>query len=75
MNPAGRNNYPIEQHDVLFWAVYLGAAITLTLAMLGLFLFMVHRNSQSTLARVPPSPAASRPDGAPLPAPDAPHAA
>lgn len=47
MTPAGQN-YPIAEHSVLFWAIYLAAAIATTIALMGLFLMMVNRHSQAT---------------------------
>jgi hypothetical protein len=47
MTPAGQN-YPIHDHTFLFWGLYLGVIVTVTIALLGLFLLMVHRSSQST---------------------------
>lgn len=49
MTPAGQN-YPIAEHSVLFWAVYLTIAVLTTFALMLLFLWQVHRNSQATRA-------------------------
>ena len=47
MTPTGQN-YPIAEHSVLFWAVYVACAITMTMALLGLFIYRVHRDGQTT---------------------------
>ncbi|MFC7493999.1 MULTISPECIES: hypothetical protein [unclassified Nocardioides] len=79
MPPAAQNNYAIDEHGILFWTTYLGSAITLTIAMLGLFLFMVHRNSRATRAaqdvETPASSVAALPEPAEPSTPGAPHAA
>jgi hypothetical protein len=53
MTPAGQN-YPIHEHDFLFWGLYLGGIVTVTIALLGLFILMVHRSSQATGADLTP---------------------
>lgn len=65
MTPPGQN-YPIHKHTFLFWGLYLGVAIVLTTALLGLFLYMVYRNGQATLS-VPT--AAPEPEATPIEAP------
>jgi hypothetical protein len=58
MTPAGQN-YPIHEHEFLFWGLYLGGIVTVTIVLLGLFILVVHRSSQATRAdlRTPPLPA------------------
>lgn len=47
MTPHG-TNYPVQDHSVLFWGLYLGGIMLFTIALLGLFLIMVSRSSQAT---------------------------
>lgn len=64
MTPDG-NNYPIQEHSVLFWGAYLGGIMLFTILILGLFLLMVSRHSRATRPageqRVTPADAAERP--------------
>jgi len=52
MTPDG-TNYPIQDHSVLFWGLYLGGIMLFTIALLGVFLIMVARNSQATRRALP----------------------
>ena len=47
MTPTGQN-YPIAEHSFLFWGLYLGAVIAMTVGLLGLFIYAVHRSGQAT---------------------------
>lgn len=66
MAPAGQN-YPIAEHSFLFWGLFLGSIILMTIAILALFAWRVQRASQATRDGVAATPA-SRP--ASLPAAD-----
>lgn len=63
MTPPGQN-YPIHEHSFLFWGLYLGVIVTFTVLLLGLFLYMVHRNGQAT--KQPTKQTAGNADGAPV---------
>lgn len=47
MTPSGQT-YPIAEHSFLFWGIYLGAVMVMTIGLLGLFIYNVHRDGQTT---------------------------
>lgn len=60
-------NYPINDHGILFWVVFLSVIITATFALMCLFIVALSRAGETV--KVDASPAAGDPEGARTPLP------